>query len=70
MSRTVRVSVISSINAGQVHSESPEKKHMVQIEQANRMICQQRKDIENQGGIQMLLWLYRWITGGLVMLLE
>ncbi len=23
---------------------------MVQIEQANKMICQQRKDIENQGG--------------------
>ncbi len=37
-------------DADQVHSESHEKKHMAQIEQANRMICQQGKDIENQGG--------------------
>jgi hypothetical protein len=38
-------------DADQVRSESHEKKCMAQIEQANRMICQQGKDIENQGGI-------------------
>ncbi len=37
-------------DADQVRSESHEKKHMAQIEQANRMIRQQGKDIENQGG--------------------
>ncbi len=37
-------------DADQVHSESNEKKHMAQISQANRMICQQGKDIANQGG--------------------
>jgi hypothetical protein len=37
-------------DADQVHSESHEKKHMAQITQANRMICVQGKDIENQGG--------------------
>jgi hypothetical protein len=37
-------------DADQVRSESHEKKCMAQIEQANRMICQQGKDIENQGG--------------------
>jgi hypothetical protein len=37
-------------DADQVHSESHEKKHMAQIEHAIRMICQQVKDIENQGG--------------------
>jgi hypothetical protein len=37
-------------DADQVHSESHEKKRMDQIEQANRMIHQQGKDIENQGG--------------------
>ncbi len=36
-------------DADQVQSELHEKKRMAQIEQANRMICQQRKDIENQG---------------------
>ncbi len=33
-----------------VRSELHEKKHMAQITQANRMICQQGKYIENQGG--------------------
>jgi hypothetical protein len=47
MSRIVRVRVISSINAARVHSESHEKKHMIQIEQANRIIYQQGKDIDN-----------------------
>jgi hypothetical protein len=37
-------------DADRVHSKSHEKKRMAQIEQANRMICQQGKDIENQGG--------------------
>ncbi len=37
-------------DADQVHSESNEKKHMAQLTQANRMICQQGKDIANQGG--------------------
>ncbi len=37
-------------DADQVCSESHEKKRMAQIEQANRMIHQQGKDIENQGG--------------------
>ncbi len=37
-------------NADQVRSESHEKKRMARIEQANRMICQQGKDIENHGG--------------------
>ncbi len=37
-------------DADQVRTESHKKKHMTQIEQANRMICQQGKDIENQGG--------------------
>ncbi len=36
--------------ANQVRSESHEKKRMAQITQANRMICSQGKDIENQGG--------------------
>ncbi len=36
-------------NADRVQSESHEKKHMAQIIQANRMICQQGNDIENQG---------------------
>jgi hypothetical protein len=33
-------------DADQVRSESHEKMHMAQIEQANRMICHQEKDIE------------------------
>jgi hypothetical protein len=33
-------------DADEVRSESHKKKHMAQIEQANRMICQQGKDIE------------------------
>jgi hypothetical protein len=33
-----------------VRSEWHEKKCMAQVTQANRMICQQGKDIENQGG--------------------
>jgi hypothetical protein len=37
-------------DADRVRSESHEKKLMAQITQANRMICQQGKDIENQGG--------------------
>jgi hypothetical protein len=37
-------------DADQLGSEFHEKKRMAQIEQANRMICQQGKDIENQGG--------------------
>ncbi len=37
-------------DADQVRSESHEKKSMSQIEQTNRMIHQQGKDIENQGG--------------------
>jgi hypothetical protein len=37
-------------DADQVRSESHEKKHMAKIEQVNRMICQQGKDIKNQGG--------------------
>ncbi len=37
-------------DADKVHSESHEKKRMTQIEQANRMIFQQGKDIENQRG--------------------
>ena len=37
-------------DADRVQSESHEKKRMAQIDQANRMICQQGKDIENQGG--------------------
>jgi hypothetical protein len=37
-------------DADQVHSESHEKMSMTQLEQANRMIRQQGKDIENQGG--------------------
>ncbi len=37
-------------DADQVSSESNEKKRMAQIMQANRMICQQGKDIANQGG--------------------
>jgi hypothetical protein len=37
-------------DADQVHSELHEKKRMAQIEQADRMIRQQGKDIENQGG--------------------
>jgi hypothetical protein len=37
-------------DADQVRSESHEKKRMAQIEQAIRMICQQGKDIVNQGG--------------------
>jgi hypothetical protein len=57
-------------DADQVQSELHEKKHMAQIEQANRMICQQGKDIKNKGGVQVLLWLYGWISRRLVMLLE
>jgi hypothetical protein len=37
-------------DADQVRSELHEKKRMTQITQANRMIHQQGKDIENQGG--------------------
>ncbi len=37
-------------DADQVCSESHETKRMAQFEQANRIICQQGKDIENQGG--------------------
>jgi hypothetical protein len=37
-------------DADQVRSESNEKKRMVQLTQENRMICQQGKDIANQGG--------------------
>ncbi len=37
-------------DADQVRSESHEKKCMAQIEQANQMICQQGKEVENQGG--------------------
>jgi hypothetical protein len=37
-------------DADQVRSELHEKKCMAQIVQANRMICQQGNDIENQGG--------------------
>jgi hypothetical protein len=37
-------------DADQVRSESNEKKRMVQITQANRMIRQQGEDIANQGG--------------------
>jgi hypothetical protein len=36
--------------ADQVRSESNEKKRMAQLNQANRMIRQQGKDIANQGG--------------------
>jgi hypothetical protein len=37
-------------DADQVCSELNEKKRMAQLTQANRMICQQGKDIANQGG--------------------
>ncbi len=37
-------------NADQGRSELNEKKRMAQLTQANRMICQQEKDIANQGG--------------------
>jgi hypothetical protein len=37
-------------DADRVCSESNKKKRMTQITQANRMICQQGKDIANQGG--------------------
>jgi hypothetical protein len=37
-------------DADRVRSELHEKKCMAQIKQANRMIRQQGKDIENQGG--------------------
>jgi hypothetical protein len=37
-------------DADQVRSELHEKKSMAQIEQANRIICLQGKDIENKGG--------------------
>jgi hypothetical protein len=37
-------------DADQLRSELNEKKRMAQITQANRMICQQGKDIANQGG--------------------
>jgi hypothetical protein len=37
-------------DADQVQSELHEKKRMAQITQANRMICQQGKDIKNQEG--------------------
>ncbi len=37
-------------DADQVRSELNKKRHMAQLTQANRMICQQGKDIANQGG--------------------
>jgi hypothetical protein len=70
MSRTVRINVISSINAAQVHSESPKKKRMVQMKQANKMICQQGKDIENQGGTPGAIVVGQVDYRRLVMLLE
>jgi hypothetical protein len=37
-------------DADRIQTESHEKKRMAQITQANRMICQQGKEIEKQGG--------------------
>jgi hypothetical protein len=37
-------------DADRIQTELHEKKRMAQITQANRMICQQGKDIEKQGG--------------------
>jgi hypothetical protein len=37
-------------DADRIRTESHEKKRMAQITQANRMIRQQGKEIENQGG--------------------
>jgi hypothetical protein len=36
-------------DADRIQTESHEKKHMAQITQANRMICQQGKEIKKQG---------------------
>jgi hypothetical protein len=37
-------------DADRIQTKSHEKKRMAQITQANKMICQQGKEIENQGG--------------------
>jgi hypothetical protein len=57
-------------DADRIQTELQEKKRMAQITQANRMIRQQGRRSKNKAGVQVLLWLYRWITEWLVMLLE
>jgi hypothetical protein len=53
--------------ADRVCSLSQEKKHLAQIDQANKMICAQGKLIENQGASPGAIVVIRWITTQLVM---